>query len=267
MSPWWLLVGFSVFLIGLTKSGFGSGAGLMSIPLIVIAMTRIPGRGSDAALGLMLPLLLIGDLIAVYQYRHLFSLNIVKRLLVGTILGVVIGGLLLWWLKHQKSERLASALIEIEVGCESMLLVGVHFYQIWRGKARKLLPEPLRGMLTGGFAAISSTLAHAAGPIVTLYLLPLGIDRALFVGTSAIYFIMLNAMKLPVYWFGGQFDHVTPMLAISFLPIVFVGAIAGVWLNRRISDRAFGTVVYLVTFVLGIYILIEGVHTLLHDYT
>src|SRR5438067_12487376 len=80
MSPWWLMVALGVFLIGVTKSGFGSGLGLMVVPVIVIAMGRIPGQGADAALGLMLPLLLVGDLIAVYQYRHLFSLNIVNRL-------------------------------------------------------------------------------------------------------------------------------------------------------------------------------------------
>ena len=52
------------------------------------------------------------------------------------------------------------------------------------------------------------------------------------------------------------------MVAIKFLPLVFVGAIFGVWLNRRISERLFSTLVYIVTFGLGIYILIEGVHTL-----
>src|SRR5689334_18467359 len=120
MSPWWLLVGFAVLFIGIAKSGFGSGIALIPVPLMVIALGRIPGRSSDAALGLMLPLLMAGDLIAVWQYRHLFSLRIVKRLLVGTAIGVMLGGLLLWWLRHQKSEKLAEALIQIEVGFESI---------------------------------------------------------------------------------------------------------------------------------------------------
>ena len=262
MSPWWLMVALGVFLIGVTKSGFGSGLGLMVVPVIVIAMGRIPGQGADAALGLMLPLLLAGDLIAVYQYRHLFSLNIVKRLFPGTAIGIVLGGVLLWWLRHQKSDRLVGALIQIEVGCESMLLVGLHFYRIWRGAKRKLLPEPARGLITGSFAAVSSTLAHAAGPIIAMYLLPLGIDRQLFVGTSAIYFFTLNIGKIVTYWIAGQFSNFRPMVAIKFLPLVVFGAIFGVWLNRRISERLFGTLVYIVTFGLGIYILIEGVHTL-----
>jgi uncharacterized membrane protein YfcA len=262
MSPWWLLVALGIFLIGVTKSGFGSGLGLMVVPVIVIAMGHIPGQGSDAALGLMLPLLIVGDVIAVYQYRHLFSLNIVKRLFPGTAIGVVLGGVLLWWFRHQKSDRLVGALIQIEVGCESMLLVGLHFYRIWRGAKRKLLPEPARGLVTGCFAAISSTLAHAAGPIIAMYLLPLRIDRQLFVGTSALYFFTLNAAKIFTYWLAGQFTNLTPMLAVEFLPLVVIGAIFGVWLNRRINERLFGTIVYVVTFGLGIYILVEGVHTL-----
>src|SRR5207237_1562633 len=127
-------------------------------------------------------------IIAVYQYRHLFSLNIVKRLFPGTAIGVVLGGLLLWWFRHQKSDRLVGALIQIEVGCESMLLVGLHFYRIWRGVKRKLLPEPARGLVTGCFAAISSTLAHAAGTILAMYLLQLGVDRQVFVGYRDIHF-------------------------------------------------------------------------------
>jgi hypothetical protein len=60
MSPWWALVALGIFLIGVTKSGFGSGLGLMVVPLIVIAMGGIPGQGSVAALGWMLPLLIEG---------------------------------------------------------------------------------------------------------------------------------------------------------------------------------------------------------------
>ena len=87
MSAAWLVVFFAVFLIGVTKSGFGSGVGLMIVPMTVMAMGHTR-HGSQAALGLMLPLLIAGDLIAVWQYRHLFSLEIVKKLLPGTFAGL-----------------------------------------------------------------------------------------------------------------------------------------------------------------------------------
>ena len=76
---------------------------------------------------------------------------------------------------------------------------------------------------------------------------------------------LLNTAKLPPYWLSGQFAKVTLLLALECLPLVFAGAIFGVWLNRRISDRLFGTIVYVVTFVLGIYILFAGVHVLVYE--
>lgn len=257
MSPWWLLACAAIFFIGITKSGFGSGVGLMIVPTMAIAMSHIPGRGPDAALGLMLPLLIAGDLMAVWQYRRLFSLGVIKRLLPATAVGVILGGLLLLWF-HNQPPRLAVALIRIEIGIESILLVGLHWWRTRRGVQEKLLPEPWRGHLAGGFAAVSSTLAHAAGPIVAMYLLPLKMDRRLFVGSCAIYFFILNTAKLPAYALSGMFTDASPVFAMQFLPLVICGAIVGYWLNKRINDKLFSKIVYAITFLLGWYVLIDG---------
>lgn len=258
---WWGIVVLAVFLIGLTKSGFGAGVGLLNVPMIVLAMSRIPGRGPDAALGLMLPLLIAGDLIAVWQYRHLFSLGIVRKLLPGTLAGVVLGGLLLWSF-HNQPPKLAVGLIKTEIGIESILLVALHWWRQAKGVQTHLLPEPIRSHLTGAFAAVSSTLAHAAGPIVAMYLLPLRLDRQLFVGTCAIYFFLLNTAKLPAYYAGGMFANASPLFAACFLPLVLAGALFGFWVNKRISDRLFGGIVYAVTFLLGWYVLYDGIMTI-----
>jgi uncharacterized protein len=270
---WWFIVFLAVLLIGVTKSGFGSGVGLMIVPMTAIAMGHIPGRGSEAALGLLLPLLVVGDLIAVWQYSHLFfgkmpavdgveSQNtqaraVIRRLLPGTIAGVVLGGLLLALL--HSNANLVGALIRIEIGCESILLVSIHWWRLYRGVQQRLMPEPWRSGLTGGFAAVSSTLAHAAGPIIAMYLLPLKLDRQLFVGTCAVYFFLLNSAKLPAYYASGQFAHASIMFTARLLPLVIVGAIFGRWLNKRINDMLFTKIVYIVTFALGWYILADGI--------
>src|ERR1700678_436662 len=100
MSPWWLVVFLAVTLIGVTKSGFGAGVGLMIVPMSVVAMGHLPG-GAEATLGLILPLLIIGDVIAVGQYRRLVNLAIVRRLLPGTVLGIMVGGSLLLYFNKQ----------------------------------------------------------------------------------------------------------------------------------------------------------------------
>lgn len=268
---WWGIVFFAIAFIGITKSGFGSGVGLMIVPMTAIAMGHIPSRGSEAALGLLLPLLIAGDLIAVWQYFHLFfpkpgnegdglsvqARAVIVRLMPGTIAGVALGALLLW-LIHTRAD-LVNALIRIEIGCESIILVSIHWWRIYRGVQHRLMPEPWRSHLTGGFAAISSTLAHAAGPIIAMYLLPLRLDRQLYVGTCAVYFFLLNTAKLPAYYFTGQFAHAQLSFTIRFLPLVVVGAIVGRWLNRKMSDTFFTKIVYIVTFALGWYILADGI--------
>lgn len=301
MNPWWLIVFLSVFLIGVTKSGFGAGVGLMIVPMTAIAMGNIPDRGSQAALGLLLPLLIIGDFLAVWQYRAFFrfrpmdkqkaaelvlagvaitesdepppiatslpdeprpsALTFIRKLLPGTALGVILGSLLLWWF-HQQT-RIVGALIRIEIGIECIALVGLHWWRQSRGIQQSLLREPLRGHLTGAFAGVSSTLAHAAGPIIAMYLLPLRLDRQLFVGTCAIYFFMLNSAKLPAYYFADQFEHARWSFTLQFVPLLILGALFGFWINRRISDKLFTRFVYLVTFALGWYILYDGIAQLI----
>ena len=265
--PWWLLAGLAVFLIGVTKSGFGSGVGLMIVPMMAIALGHIPSRGSEAALGLLLPLLVLGDLISVWQYRKTFLApsaagqvlsvrQIMRRLMPGTLVGVALGGLLLWIFHSQKD--LVAALMRIEIGLESILLVGLYWWRQYRGTQQHLMREPGRSHLIGAFAGGSSTLAHAAGPIISMYLLPLRLDRQLFVGTCALYFFVLNSSKLPVYWLAGQFNHAELGFTLKFLPLVVVGAIFGFWVNKRLSDKLFTKVVYILTFLLGWYILIDG---------
>jgi uncharacterized membrane protein YfcA len=257
---WWLVVGLAIFLIGVTKSGFGAGVGLMIVPMTTIAMGHT-SRGSEAALGLMLPLLIAGDLFAVWQYRRLFTrgsqaVDVLRRLFPGMVVGVVIGGVILNWL-HSRA-NLVGALIQIEIGLESIGLVALHWWRQYRGIQTKLMPEPWRSHLIGGFSAISSTLAHAAGPIVVMYLLPLRMDRQLFVGSCALYFFVLNTSKLPAYQGSRMFEHAPVTFSLKFLPLVAAGAVAGLWLNKKLSDKVFTAVVYFITFCLGWYVLFEG---------
>src|SRR5205814_1613799 len=139
---WWSIVILAIFLIGLTKSGFGSGAGLMIAPMTTLAMAHLPKYGADAALGLLLPLLMVGDIIAIWQYRRLLSMQIVKRLIPGTLIGVILGSLLLRWCVKQQKEVVVEALVNIDIGFESVFLVLLHFYRIWRFRCQLLTYLP-----------------------------------------------------------------------------------------------------------------------------
>jgi uncharacterized membrane protein YfcA len=257
--PAWIVVCFAVTLIGVTKSGFGAGVGLIIVPITALGLAHLP-LGEQAALGLLLPLLLTGDLIAITQYRKLLDTTLLRRLALPTLVGVVVGAGLLWLIHYigGKSESLAQALIRMEIGLECVTLVSLHYYGFLRGLERKLLPEPLRSVLSGGYCGVSSTLAHAAGPVIALYLLPLRLPREKFVGTCAVYFGALNAAKLPAYYAAGQFSQASVTLSLRFLPLVFVGALLGRWMVKRINDKLFGHIVYSSTFLMGLYLLTDA---------
>jgi len=254
----WLLVCLAVLMIGITKSGFGSGLGLIVVPIMAIATERT-SLGAQAALGLMLPLLICGDIVALYQQRKHASLALVKKLLPATALGVAIGGVFLY-LAHHQSKEFAAALINLDIGFESVLLVGLHWYrQFKQPREGVYVPKPWQNHATGAAAGISSTLAHGAGPIIALHLLPQKPSRQTFVGTCAIYFFLLNTTKLLAYAWAGQFTAAPLAFTVRFIPLVLAGSLIGFFLNKRVSDRVFSNIVYAGTFVLGWYLLAIGV--------
>jgi hypothetical protein len=248
----------AVILIGFTKSGFGSGAGLLVVPMAAMAGAHLPRLGEANVLGLLLPLLIIGDVIAIGQFYRTVSRRHVIGLLPGTILGVIAAAFLLSWM-HNQTPTLASGLIRTEIGFESLLLVSLSWWRALRGAAVVVKDAgPIQTHLTGGFSGVSSTLAHAAGPIIALYLLPRGLDRRHFVGTSAAYFMIVNTIKVPGYIAAGLL-HADLLKGVALAaPLVVGGAITGRWLNTRISDKTFSKVVLLATFLSGIYLLGDG---------
>jgi uncharacterized protein len=252
----WLIVCFAVAFIGIAKSGFGGGVGLLVVPVTAIALSFIPGYKGDDALGFLLPLLVAGDVIAIAQYYKHPEWKLVRRLLPGALLGIVAGAGLIWLLRQQ--HQLAAALINIEIGCESLLLVGLTWHRQMKGVQQKLMPEPWRAWLTSSFAGVSTTLAHAAGPVIAMYLLPLNLGRQRMVATSATFFFVANLTKLPMYWQAGLFEKMTPAFSLLFLPLVACGAIFGWWLCKRMSDKTFTQIVLVTVFVLGVYLLTKG---------
>ncbi len=257
----WIIICFAVFLIGLTKSGLGAGMGLIVVPICTIALGHT-SRGSQAALGLLLPLLIAGDLLSIWQYRKLFQFKLVKPLLIPTAFGIVLGSLILWLIHDQKNQTLVSALMRLEIGLESVVLVSLAWWRAYRGDEHNLLPEPMRSLVTGTFTGVSTTLAHAAGPVVAMYLLPLKPERRAFVGTTALFFFMANTAKLPTYYFARQFDHAELGFTARFLPFVVLGALLGFWLVKRFTNQGYLKFVYWATFAIGVYLVVDATVTL-----
>ncbi|MEJ2665577.1 MAG: sulfite exporter TauE/SafE family protein [Deinococcales bacterium] len=228
-------------LIGLAKAGFGAGSGVIATPLVALTMP-VP-----AAAALLLPVLIAGDIFAVWHYRRSASLRDLRRLLPGALVGIALGALAF--------DRLAPHGRALEVGVGVLALAFVA-WQLFRERVLRLLASspPSRGWgsVLGAVAGFTSTLAHVGGPPVAVYLLPRGLGRELYVGTAAWFFFIVNLVKLLPYAWLGLLNTDNVLVAVTLLPLAFVGAALGVWLNRAVRERAFTLAIYALLVLTGV---------------
>jgi uncharacterized protein len=197
------------------------------------------------ALGVILPLLCACDILAVYYYRKHFDRRNILRLLPGAVLGILMGSLLLG--------RIPDRQLKFWIGLLAMLFVIYHFSKSWLlQKITAYHPKDWHGSIFGILIGITSTLAHAAGPVATMYLFPQRMNRVLFVGTNAVLFTFVNALKLIPYILLGMISWKRMAFSLTLAPLLPVGVWLGVWMNRRMSEKVFGAFIYAVTFLLGL---------------
>jgi uncharacterized membrane protein YfcA len=241
----WLICGICVILIGIAKAGFAGGIGVVATPLLSLVMPP------TKAAAILLPLLCGSDLVSIYFYRKDRCWKNLIALIPGSVLGIIIGSLFIY---HWKGDQAtAEKQLKILIGWLSLIFC---FYQagrtwILRG-IEKYHPKGWHGWLFGSCSGFASTLAHAGGPPITMYLLPQHLDRQLFVGTTVWYFTLINALKLIPYGMLGLFPKENLTLSFALMPLVPLGVGLGVWLNRVTSEWLFNPLVYGILFLTGI---------------
>jgi len=252
LATWqWLAAAAAAVLVGLSKAGFGSGAATLAVPLMAAAL------GPAMMLAVMLWVLIIGDVFSVIHYLDKHDRRNLLILVPGLLIGVATGYLVLgWFLRLRDGEVWMNRL----VGLSSVAFVGVQFY---RGLRERRLgvesvpytPRAWHGVGLGAFAGLTSTLAHAGGPIINLFLLPQKLEKEVFVGTVIKYFFIGNLVKLIPYFSQGLMTRQAAIVSLLLLPCVVLGTLSGVYLNRRFNDHVFRIVVYSLAFCIGLYLL------------
>lgn len=236
----WMAAAAAALLVGVAKAGFGAGAGVIATPLVALTLP-VP-----AAAALLLPVLIGADVFAVGHYRRTVSGPDLRLLLPAAALGIVLGALAFGTLaRHER-------ILEVGVGLLALLFVA------WQGVRARVLraledqpPSRAWGGALGMLAGFTSTLAHVGGPPVTVYLLPRGLPRDVFVGTTAWLFFLVNLMKLVPYALLGLLRVDNLLVALLLLPVAFAGTALGVWLNRRVDERLFRAILYVLLVLTG----------------
>jgi len=245
----WTFVGLAIVIQGISKSGFAGGVGILSLPLMMLVMPV------DKVAATLLPLLILCDFNAVYHHRHNKVWPHVRELYVPCIGGILAGALVWWWVGREGIETYGP-LIKRFVGIIAIVFA---FYIIGRERAMAWVshvkPGRIAGMLTGLAAGFCSTIAHAGGPIVSLYLFSHGMGKTLYVGTTAWTFLLINATKLPFYLVIGLIGPREIAFALLLIWLVPIGSWLGRWLHDRVSEELFNRVIMVFVLLGGIQLL------------
>jgi uncharacterized protein len=219
----WIVAVIAATLVGFSKTGV-AGIGM----LFVVMFARI--MPAKQATGVVLPLLCLGDIVAVASYRQHAQWRQVWRVFPWAAFGVVLGALAM----NHFNDRGARVLI----GTIVLALVGVHLWRRWRGgneQEQGAWFAPTVGVLAG----FTTLVANAAGPLMAIYLLAMQLPKMEFVGTAAVFFFLLNLFKVPFMIRLGLINSGSFSLNLLLAPAVLVGAILGRKLLPHINQRVF----------------------------
>ena len=228
-----LLGAGSAFLIGFSKTGI-PGAGMPAITLMADAFRD----ETKLSVGAMVPLLILGDLIAVLFYRRHANWHRLLEVLPYIILGMLPGYFVL---QHMQSETLRTL-----IGILILGLLGVHVVCQRLGWETVLDRTWFTGLM-GLVAGFGTVVGNAAGPAMSIYLLSKKLDKHEFIGTSAWLFFLVNSSKVPFQLMMGVITPRTLRLDICVVPVLIAGVILGLIVHKRIPQKAFDRLVLLLT--------------------
>ncbi len=221
----WLLAIAAALFIGLSKAGF-AGLGMFSVLLMALVL---PPRESTGAI---LPMLILADVFAVRIYHRHASGRLVLRLLVPAVIGIVVGWLLMPFIPAALFGRVIG-------GVTLALLVLVLFQKLRPALAASVADHPFLAWFFGWMAGVTTMLANAAGPVMTIYLLARRLPKLQFVGTSAWFFFAVNLIKVPFSVSLGLINTESLFLNILLAPAVIAGIFSGRWLLGRVNQTVF----------------------------
>ncbi len=234
----------AVILIGLAKGGF-SGLGALGTPLMALGVEPVKGAA------ILLPILIAQDVVGVVAFRKTWHRSVIATMLPGAIIGILLG--------YALASRVSTYGVLTTLGLISILF-GVHRLVIERGGRIPVPAQSSRwvGGLFGVATGFTSQIAHAGGPPFQMWVMPKRLERDIFIGTSAIFFAIVNWLKVPAYVALGQFTTENALASIVLLPIAVMASLAGVYLVRRVDTDRFYVIVYLLLIATGVQLILEG---------
>jgi len=241
----WIAAGAAAFLMGLSKGGVPMIA-LLSVPLLSLYM--------DPALaaGLLLPIYIVADAYAVYLFRKAFSRRNLMILLPGALVGILVG---------------YSAVSLVPGDAVKLLLVGIGLSYLFTALRQRIAKTEVparpadvpRGIVWGTLAGLTSYISHAGGPPFQAYVLPQKLDKMVYLGTTTIFFSVVNLVKVPPFVLAGQITWDSLGQAVWLAPLALLGAWSGATVSRLMPEKLFFLLVEVALAVVSLKLLYEVV--------
>ncbi|MFE7837249.1 sulfite exporter TauE/SafE family protein [Streptomyces sp. NPDC057474] len=239
---------FAALLVGFSKTAV-SGANTVSLAIFAAVL---PARAST---GVLLPILIVGDVLAVLTYRRHAHWPTLWKLFPAVGAGVVFGTLFLIWADDQ--------IVRTSIGAILLLMTAV---TIWRRRTVDKDDEPdaittragrVKARSYGVLGGFTTMVANAGGPVMSMYLLSAGFRKLGFLGTSAFFFLIVNVSKVPFSVGLGLIDAHSLLLDAALALFVVPGAFLGKWAVNRIDQKVFEQLVIAATIVGGLQLLLR----------
>jgi uncharacterized protein len=230
------------FMIGLAKGGFG-GLGALLTPILALVLPVA------SAVGVLLPMLMVGDVFAISMYWKEWDLDLVKRMLPAGIVGALAGTFLLAGLSPDG--------LRIVLGIFVLVLVAYRFVSD-RIEAIQYKSRPWHAPAAGFLAGVASGMFNYGGPAISSYLLLQKLKARPFIATTAIFFALLNLIKVPGFLYTGVLD--LPLLFSLWWVFPFIPV--GIWVARRtltrLSPSAFEGTIVVLLIISSLWLLLQG---------
>ncbi|MER6013867.1 sulfite exporter TauE/SafE family protein [Streptomyces bluensis] len=239
---------FAALLVGFSKTAV-SGANTVSLAIFAAVL---PARAST---GVLLPILIVGDILAVLTYRRHAHWPTLWRLFPAVAAGVVLGTVFLLWADD--------GIVRTSIGVILLMMAAVTW---WRRRTAEQEDDPeavttragrVKARSYGVLGGFTTMVANAGGPVMSMYLLSAGFRKLGFLGTSAFFFLIVNVSKVPFSVGLGLIDGPSLLLDAALAVFVLPGALLGKWAVNRINQRLFEQLVIAATVVGGAQLLIR----------
>mgnify|MGYP003108671825 FL=1 len=241
----WVAVCAAAFGVGLGKGGL-PGLGNLAIAIYALAF---PARLS---VGILLPVLMAADVVAVLVYRRHAEWKVIGKLLPWTFLGVGIGALVFG--------NIGDRTVEILIGLILLIMTGLHFFKSAFQKDPTAIPAGKSAwglrVATGTIGGFATMIANAAGPVAALYLIFLRLPKIAFVGTLAWFFLIVNWAKLPILIGLGAVNLDSMSVSLPAMGFAMVGVLAARAVVEKIPQKLFEWLIWIFVIGAGIQLLL-----------